>query len=270
MNKTNIMTSTPMQHEPQHIGWGKRTLVSVCMATYNGEKYLREQIDSILNQEFTENPDLELELVISDDKSTDGTMLIINSYDDRRIKVISHENTKRYKYYNSVFACGANFGNAIANARGEYIFLSDQDDVWYPWKIDRSVSVLRKNGGGVVAAAFDMGDGNLKKTGEIRFVEQGFFRHHYISTYGFSYGLSRELLKYIMPLPEPSVHDVFIAATAIRLGNYHLLNESCAIHRWTGVHNVSKEGAVNKTPQFVRLYYRLRMWIIIMWRVWKN
>lgn len=240
------------------------------MATYNGERYLREQIDSILNQEFKENSDLELELVISDDNSTDNTLRIIESYHDSRIRVVSHKNTKRYRYYNSVFACAANFGNAIAHARGEYIFLSDQDDVWYPWKIDRSVSVLRENGGGVVAAAFDMGDGELNKTGEVRFVKQNFFRHHYISTYGFSYGISKEILKYIMPLPEPSIHDVYIAATAIRLGKYHLLNESCAIHRWTGVHNVSKEGAVNTTPQLVRLYYRMRMWIIIMWRVWSR
>ena len=56
------------------------------MATYNGERYLREQIDSILNQEFKENSDLELELVISDDNSTDNTLRIIESYHDSSIK----------------------------------------------------------------------------------------------------------------------------------------------------------------------------------------
>ena len=54
-------------------------LISICMATYNGAKYLREQVDSILNQEFTENKDVEMELVVSDDGSTDDTLKILES-----------------------------------------------------------------------------------------------------------------------------------------------------------------------------------------------
>lgn len=57
-----------------------QTLVSVCMATYNGGKYIREQVDSILNQEFKENPNVELELVVSDDGSTDDTIQILEAY----------------------------------------------------------------------------------------------------------------------------------------------------------------------------------------------
>ena len=251
-------------------GGVERTLITVCMATYNGERYLREQIDSILNQEFKENSDLELELVISDDNSTDNTLRIIESYHDSRIRVVSHKNTKKYRYYNSVFACAANFGNAIAHARGEYIFLSDQDDVWYPWKIDRSVSVLRENGGGVVAAAFDMGDGELNKTGEVKYVRQRFFRLKHVGYYGFSIGFDKNELKYIQPFPKAIIHDTFITLIGIRRHRIHLLNEVCAIHRWTGIHNVSSIGVSNPTPQLVRLYYRMRMWIIIMWRGWSR
>ena len=60
-------------------------LISVCMATYNGAKYLREQVDSILQQEFRHNSDVEMELVVSDDESTDDTVRILESYHDPRI-----------------------------------------------------------------------------------------------------------------------------------------------------------------------------------------
>ena len=123
-------------------------LVSVCIATYNGARYIREQVDSILNQEFRENKDVELELVVSDDGSTDDTLSVLASYHDERIKVYSHHDTKKYKYMNASRACKRNFENAMRKASGEYIFLSDQDDVWYPWKMDKQLSMLRKWGGG--------------------------------------------------------------------------------------------------------------------------
>lgn len=64
------------------------------MATYNGAKYIREQVDSILNQEFTENKDVEMELVVSDDGSTDDTLKILESYGDSRIKISIIQSTK--------------------------------------------------------------------------------------------------------------------------------------------------------------------------------
>lgn len=59
-------------------------LVSICMATYNGGKFIREQVDSILNQEFKVNQNVELELVVSDDGSTDDTIPILEAYHDAR------------------------------------------------------------------------------------------------------------------------------------------------------------------------------------------
>lgn len=123
-------------------------LISVCMATFNGGKYIREQVDSILNQEFNENQGVELELVVSDDGSTDDTIQILESYHDGRIKIFKHQNKKKYKYLNATRACKCNFENAMLKASGDYIFLSDQDDVWYPWKIDKQLSMLRNVGGG--------------------------------------------------------------------------------------------------------------------------
>ena len=89
--------------------------ISVCIATYNGEKYIKEQLDSILPQLDSND-----EIIISDDNSKDRTLDIIANYNDNRIKVFN--NTGR--------GIIQNFENAIINASGEYIFLADQDDIW--------------------------------------------------------------------------------------------------------------------------------------------
>ena len=90
-------------------------MISVCMATYNGEKYIQEQIDSILCQLSKDD-----ELVISDDHSTDATCDIIKSYNDRRIKLFLNELAKGVTH---------NFENALLHSKGDIIFLADQDDV---------------------------------------------------------------------------------------------------------------------------------------------
>ena len=94
---------------------------SVCIATYNGEKFIEEQIRSILLQLDSHD-----EIVISDDHSTDKTIQIIKSINDDRIKIIYNKNNKGYTN---------NFENAISKASGDFIYLSDQDDVWKPTKV---------------------------------------------------------------------------------------------------------------------------------------
>ncbi len=96
-------------------------MISVCLATYNGEKFIGEQLDSILCQ-ISEID----ELIISDDGSTDDTINVINSYNDSRIKLFFNQGKHGYV---------TNFENALINAKGDYIILSDQDDVWMPNKV---------------------------------------------------------------------------------------------------------------------------------------
>ena len=62
-------------------------ILSICMATYNGAKYIRNQMNSILNQDLSDYPEAELEIIVSDDGSTDDTLQIIESYHDERIKI---------------------------------------------------------------------------------------------------------------------------------------------------------------------------------------
>lgn len=106
------------------------TRVSVCMALYNGSEFVEEQLQSILIQLSDAD-----EIIISDDGSTDDSVKIVQGMDDHRIRLIKNEST------NNLIL---NFENALIHARGKYIFLSDQDDVWEPDKIHKMLNYLKE------------------------------------------------------------------------------------------------------------------------------
>ena len=103
-------------------------MISVCMATYNGEKYISEQIASILPQLGAED-----ELIVSDDGSKDRTVELVASVGDSRIRIVHNPDHHGYT---------GNFYHALRYARGEHIFLCDQDDVWLPNKVAVMCSAL--------------------------------------------------------------------------------------------------------------------------------
>ena len=105
-------------------------MISVCIATYNGERFIREQIDSILRQLSSDD-----EIIVSDDGSTDDTISSINSIDDKRIRVIEGP---RKQSPTSNFEC------ALKASKGDYIFMSDQDDVWKPNKVKICMEWLQR------------------------------------------------------------------------------------------------------------------------------
>ncbi|WDF54714.1 glycosyltransferase family 2 protein [Mucilaginibacter sp. KACC 22063] len=104
-------------------------MVSVCLASYNGEKFIKEQIDSILIQLQPND-----ELIISDDSSTDNTVKVVRSIPDPRIKLYTSNN-----FRDPI----KNFQNALSYAKGEYIFLSDQDDIWIENKYEEMINLLK-------------------------------------------------------------------------------------------------------------------------------
>lgn len=98
-------------------------LISIVMATYNGEKYLREQVDSLLAQSYPS-----LEFVFVDDASSDASLAILQEYAlrDSRIRLILNPVNQGLL---------ATFETGIRAAKGEIIALADQDDVWMPEKL---------------------------------------------------------------------------------------------------------------------------------------
>lgn len=243
---------------------GGRFLISVCMATYNGAKYLREQIDSILNQDLSAYPNAELELIVSDDGSTDSTLDILASYNDYRIKIYHHTNKKTYRYNKAAFACTANFANALEKATGNYIFLSDQDDIWFPLKISRTLDVLTVRGG-VCAVAFDVVTPELKKLGPVIYHKEPRWKiKRKLKFYGFSCGFTRKELNSILPMPDIPYHDNFITYISAFKNNSTVINEILALHRWSGVHNVS--ASVNDSPFIIKNWYRMKIITIAFFR----
>lgn len=105
-------------------------LISIVMATYNGEKFLREQVDSLLAQTYSN-----LEFIFVDDASQDGTLSILREYASRDSRIQLIENLVNQGYRKT-------FENGILHARGEFIALSDQDDYWIPSKIDELVNSI--------------------------------------------------------------------------------------------------------------------------------
>lgn len=107
--------------------------VSVVLCTYNGEKYIREQLESILNQTYPV-----YEVVIQDDKSTDDTVDIIKEYESKYsfVKLFINDNNKGF--------C-QNFLSAYLLASGDYILSCDQDDIWDNNKVNILVNSIENN-----------------------------------------------------------------------------------------------------------------------------
>ena len=108
-------------------------MISVCIATYNGERFIGEQLLSILPQLGEDD-----EVIVSDDGSTDSTLSIVRSIGDKRVRIVGK----------SVHSKGdngptANFENALRYAKGDYIFLADQDDVWTNDKVQVMTEALQ-------------------------------------------------------------------------------------------------------------------------------
>lgn len=105
-------------------------MISIALASYNGEKFIREQLDSILAQTVTD-----WELVACDDRSSDGTPAILREYAarDGRIRVYENEENLGFR---------RNFEQAVSRCTGEYTAFSDQDDIWYPDHLEMLLSGL--------------------------------------------------------------------------------------------------------------------------------
>lgn len=125
-------------------------MITVCMATYNGEQYIAEQLASIIPQLSAED-----EIIISDDGSTDHTLERIRSLQCPLIHIYTNQREHGYT---------SNFENALQKAKGDYIFLSDQDDVWAGNKVRECCAALQHCA--LVVTDADLIDGEGKPSGD--------------------------------------------------------------------------------------------------------
>jgi len=224
--------------------------VSVAMAVYNGEKYLKEQLDSILPQLSCND-----ELVISYNESADRTWEIINGYAsaDSRIKVVRCPE-KGIK---------ANFNSAITNCSGDYIFLSDQDDVWLEGKIDAVLDAFNKTGAAVIVHDCIITDGNLVPTGRTLFRERkattNFFRNLIKNCYhGCCMAFSSRLTRYIIPIPANiPLHDAWIGFQGNVYGKVVLLDKQLVMYRRHGLNCSGKQKILKRISDRLNIMFAL-------------
>lgn len=107
----------------------------------------------------------------------------------------------------------------------------------------------------------------MNKIGELRYKHQPFFSIRFNhSLYGFSCGFAREELKYLLPFPNMPQHDTFIMLSAQWRKKLHYIDDICAMHRWSDVHNVSRTTNTNNIPIYVKIYYRSIIMCTAIWR----
>lgn len=186
---------------------------SVCIATYNGEKYIAEQLRSILSQLADED-----EVIISDDGSTDATCAIISSFQDSRIRLL-HNDVHNFKW---------NFINALKHAQGDYIFLSDQDDVWMDGKYERCCKELESCDLVVTDSVVTDEHLNTLEPSFFRFYNSGsgLLKNAIQNTYfGACMAFRRSVLLRAFPFPKTKEvgHDIWIGLVAEMTGTPRFL-----------------------------------------------
>jgi len=201
-------------------------LVSVVMCTYNGEKYLKEQLESILHQTYKN-----LEIIIVDDCSTDTTISIIKQYmkiDDRISFFQNQDNLGFLK----------NFEKALPLSNGSYIALADQDDIWKENKIEIFLKNIQNNmliysdaiiidKDSKVVGTQLIQPTNLLCAGKCNKI---FFLNNVVS--GNTLMFNKELLPYLLPFPKNiTYHDSWIAYVASTYGSITFTSESLTYYR---------------------------------------
>jgi glycosyltransferase involved in cell wall biosynthesis len=220
-------------------------MISICLATYNGEKFISQQISSILHQ-----LNLQDELIISDDGSTDETLSIIETFSDHRIKI----------YRNSFHSPVRNFEYLICKAKGDIIFLSDQDDVWATDKVRvfleyfhscpgvslilSDIQIIDKEGFSINKEFFPYGF-------KSRLIEN-IFSNNFI---GCSIAFRKEIKKFILPFPKNlPMHDWWIGLCSIMFSKVHFIENKLTLYRRHDSNVTKNEGGVIYQKLFWRIY----------------
>ncbi len=186
-------------------------MISICLAMYNGSKYIREQLDSILSQSCTD-----WNLIVSDDGSTDGSQDIVKEYASRDSRILLIEN-------DGVHGFKGNFSNAVNHATGEYVAFCDQDDIWTQDHLEvlldgiQGYDVCSGNAHLVDAQGNDMGRCMLSDRSYALFDPKTIFYHLTFNNIfqGTAMMCRTQFVRECMPLPDcVRFHDYWLALNA--------------------------------------------------------
>lgn len=223
--------------------------LSVCMAVYNGAAYLQPQVDSILSQLRPND-----EVVIVDDASQDGSPKLLSDLSDPRVRVFRNECN---------LGVLASFERAISLAGGDILFLSDQDDLWLPGKVDKVIEAFSSNPEvTMVATDAQIIDESGSVVAESFFEQRGKFssgvvRNLLKSKYlGCTLAFRRSMLRYFLPIPQDvPMHDMWFGLVNDIYGKTHYIDQPLIGYRRHGKNASPAIGG----PATQRLVWRWRM-----------
>ena len=218
--------------------------IDILLATYNGEKYSREQIDSILNQTYKN-----IRLILSDDCSKDGTRKILEEYKnkDERIKVYYQEKN---------LGVVKNIEFLLGKVESPYYMLADQDDYWLPEKAEKSLETLKNNNADLVFGDLQVVDENLNTMYESfndymllsrkinKYIDSYKVNYLYNCVTGCTVLAKKETIDKILPLPTNSkylIHDHWIGLMASLNGKLAYMPEKYIKYRQHGDNQVGTE-----------------------------
>ena len=218
--------------------------IDILMATYNGEKYLVEQLDSIINQTYRN-----WNLLIRDDNSTDKTLEIIQNYHkkDKRIKILKDNKGN--------LGIVRNFEELLKSSESEFIMFSDQDDIWVENKLDMYLKMIEKikNKGFMIhsdAILFDKNKSNILKDTFIskKAINKGLdnvFFNYFVQ--GATILISKEIKNFILPFPkEVYLHDRYIHLISELFFERIFVNKALIYYRQHGDNQIGAKNTVRE------------------------
>ena len=229
---------------------GSRPLVSVALATYNGGRYLREQLDSIYGQTCRN-----IEVVVFDDCSIDDTVSILEEYGDRF--------GLRYEVNECNLGFARNFEKVLTQCRGEFVALADQDDIWLPQKLEMLLSGI-KDVSLVYSDAFLVDEaggelpGSLIGVSGVRPLSGRHFDYFVCNTCvtGCTCLFRRDLLSRALPIPScETYHDWWLGVVASCERGVGFIDLRLVKYRQ---HGANETGANIKTGIITRIIAHLR------------
>ena len=203
-------------------------MISVCVATYNGAQWIEAQLRSVLSQ-LAECD----EVIVVDDASSDRTIATIEALADSRVHIVRNERN---------LGVDLTFEKALKLARGEVLFLCDQDDLWHPQKVERVMEVFQKQ----PAVTLVLSDAQLiDASGQILapsyFGIRGAYRPGVRASIvkskflGCAMAVRSSMRKYFLPFPMPIPgHDMWIGTMNEYYGRTHFLPEALIAYRRHG------------------------------------
>ncbi len=239
-------------------------MISVCVATHNGEKYIHQQLSSILSQLSPED-----EVIISDDRSSDDTLSIIRSFDDARITILHHTpSTAKFK----IDYATRNFENALNHSKGEIVFLADQDDVWFPNKIETVMAAL--DNADIIMSDCTTTDPNLNIISKSYYQTERKFKQSILANIwkpaflGACMAFKRDVVEKSLPFPPHGVgHDLWLGIIGLKHFRFTFVNEPLIYYRRHS-DTVTDGGKDNNTSLWFKIKYRLYVLYAIVSRLY--